>query len=203
MKKLIGLLAGAVGLFALAGGASAGPITYVQTGSGSGTLGGVAFGLQAPLSFTITAVGDTAKVVSCGVACLSNDSVTASILILGLGTFDFTSATRFFANASVSAIGFSRGGVGGGSDLFNLMNAGPYDMVSSFGPIIGTASLVQWNDGAVVTTGGVLVFNDGTSSSTFTATEGLGKIPEPITLSLFGAGLAGAIATRRRKKKAA
>jgi hypothetical protein len=34
-------------------------------------------------------------------------------------------------------------------------------------------------------------------------TERVQNVPEPITLSLFGAGLAGAAALRRRKKKVA
>ena len=36
----------------------------------------------------------------------------------------------------------------------------------------------------------------------FTAVGTVSAVPEPLTLSLFGAGLAGAIAMRRRKKKA-
>jgi len=39
-----------------------------------------------------------------------------------------------------------------------------------------------------------------TSDSAFTLNGTVGAVPEPITLSLFGAGLVGAAAVRRRKK---
>ena len=45
-------------------------------------------------------------------------------------------------------------------------------------------------------------FGHGSESFDITGT-GVSALPEPLTLSLFGSGLAGAIAMRRRKKKAA
>lgn len=199
MNGMIGLLAAAVGFCAFVADASATPITYVETGLGSGTLGGVAFGSLAPLSFTITASDNTLNVTSCGAGCLRNDSTLANIQINGLGTFQFTSATAFFAN--VDTVGFARGGLAG-EDLFDGLVTGAYDMVSSFGPIPGTASLLQWALPAVVTTGGVLVFNDGTSSATFTASVGNASVPEPSTLAFFGAGLfgLGAVCCRRKAR---
>jgi len=40
-----------------------------------------------------------------------------------------------------------------------------------------------------------------TSDSAFTLNDTPSKVPEPVTLSLFGAGIAGAAAMRRRKRK--
>jgi hypothetical protein len=107
--------------------AAAVPITYVQTGFGSGILDDVVFGtVEVPLAFTITALGDTDNVAGCGSPCLYNDNTSASITISGVGSFDFISPTRYFANLGV--VGFSRAGAGG-LDLFDGPNAPIWDMV--------------------------------------------------------------------------
>ena len=99
------LLVGAVSVVP----AAAVPITYVHTGFGSGTLDGVEFGALAPLAFTITAVGDTDNITSCGALCLSNVNITASIAITGLGSFDFITPTHYFENMVIGVVGLSSG----------------------------------------------------------------------------------------------
>ena len=183
----------AVFLLAFAGSALAGPITFIHTGSGSGSLDGETFGSS---SFVITATGDTDDATSFGSGWFI-DHLSASIAIDGLGTFDFVTATRTFVNNSGGIVGFSRAGQSG-ADLFNgplndVFNA--WDMLSSIGPIAGNGNLLQWLSSDVFTDEGVLVFDGGLSDATF---EAIVDTPEPTTLALLGLGLVG-MGLRRRK----
>ncbi len=187
MRLLRSLGLAALVMTASASVASATPISYTHTGFGSGTLNGVFFGAAAPVAFTINATSDTSTLQSCGGPCLFNDNLTASITIQGLGTFDFLTGTRYFENVGV--VGLSRAGASG-NDLFNGPALSGWDMASSIGPIVGTGLLLQWTQNPQInTTGGILIFNDGSTASTFTATVGARAVPEPASLLLVGAGL--------------
>ena len=99
-------------------------------------------------------------------------------------------------------VGLSRAG-SFGADLYNVFQVGAaYDMMSSIGPIFGTANLLQWGFQSVSTDGGVLFFGDGPSRGSFQAIAGANNVPEPASPALLGLGLAGiAITSLRRKRR--
>lgn len=175
--------------------AAAAPISYTHTGFGSGSIDGDPFGLAAPVAFTITATGDTDDIESCATGCFFIDNLTASIDIAGVGSFDFTTATRYVSNTNVDSIGFSRET----GALFIGPTVVDWDMTTSVGPVSGSGQLFQWLSSPVNTDGGVLVFNsaDGVES-TFEARVGF--VPEPASLLLLASGIA--VAVRRRARRA-
>jgi hypothetical protein len=175
-------------LLVLTPAASAAVITFTQAGVGSGTLNGVPFPAS---SFVIWSVGDTANVgwFEDGWYLDHNSS---SITIAGLGTVGLVSPTETFVNNTNQIVGYTR------ADTYYDLYDGPtnpafasWDMLTPIGPIYGTAQLLQWATFPVVTTGGVLVFNDGAAPTVFTAV-----IPEPA--SFVACGLASLLARRRR-----
>ena len=178
----------ATALLVLTPAASADVITFKQTGVGSGTLNGVPFPAS---NFLITSIGDTANVgwFEDGWYLDHNSS---SITIAGLGTVGLVSPTETFVNNTNHVVGYTRA-----DTLYDLYDgpANPafaaWDMLSPIGPISGTASLLQWTATPVLTTGGVLVFNDGNCDAIFTAV-----IPEPA--SFVACGLVSLLARRRR-----
>ena len=188
-----------VGALLLSASASAAQIEYIQTGFGSGTLDGITFGsLVAPVAFTIRATGDTVNVQSCGVGCLYNDNLSASIEIDSRGTFAFQTATRFFSRND--SVGFSRGTLYG-ADLYNINVGSNWDMTTAFGPVPASGQLLQWTLApAVSTSGGTLVLQDGPSNGVFQATVGdTSVVPVPGSLLLLGSSLAGLLVVGRRR----
>lgn len=144
------------------------PITYIYTGTGSGSLGGAPF---TDAAFTITGQADTADVASCGGACREINHIATSVTIAGVGTFTITSPLRTFLN---NTPGLSRQNPPGG-DLYNLYGGDfvGWDLVSDWGPLNTTGSLLQWAQPEVNTNGGVLVFaNNGAVPGTFQAILG-------------------------------
>ena len=192
MKKLFSII---FLLLSISSAASAAIITYKHEGTGAGSIGGTAFSASA---FTITATADTANIQSCGGVCLSNDHLSATITIDGVGTFTFSTGTRTFFNND-NVVGFSRASTGG-ADLFNgptsaLLSG--WNMATSIGPIQGTGSLLQWSNTPVINTdGGVLNFTSSTGPAIFTATV----VPEPSTYLLMGLGLLGLGFMSRKRK---
>ena len=147
-------------------------ITVTQTGVGTGTIGTTPF---TAADFTITSIADTDSRVQSGKAFgLPNES--ASILIDGVGSYQFITPTAIFVNNGSGEPGFQETASepqGGPYDLFD----GPqnsafltWGMQTSIGPISGTAELIQWF-GEVQTSGGILNFQiAGSVPSTFQAT---------------------------------
>lgn len=171
------------------------PITFIHSGSGSGSIDGNLFTSAA---FTITASDDTLLRQDCGAGCYFIDSNSASIDIDGVGTFAFLTGTRTFVQAGSGVVGFSRSG-DGGLDLFNGPTNGAllgYDLTTAIGPVGGSGEILQWTAGDVLTSGGVLVFDDAIVDATFTAV----LVPEPETYALILAGL-GVLAFVARRRK--
>jgi len=158
----------------------------------SGSIGGSAFTGKA---FTIIGQGDTNNRTSFpnGFS-LIHDST--SITIADLGTFSFVTGTRIFVNNFTGGVGFSRAS---GSDLYifpNVTGGNTWDMTSNFSTGVIPSALLQWNISDVVTSGGILLFDESAARGVFTAE--VGNVPEPATSALIFAGLAAVIALRRR-----
>lgn len=173
MRHILGLFL----VLALVSDGRAAIIAFTDQGVGTGTIGNLAF-TNTP--FTITAQANTAnRLFSSFDMAYSEDNDTAQITLNGIGTYQFITGTRFFvSHISPFDVGFSRAGLDG-YDLFD----GPgniafqqWNMLSPIGPITGFAQLEQWSAFPVITTGGVLDFNnDGNTHATFTAR----LVPEP------------------------
>ena len=188
------------------------PITFIQTGIGSGSLNGVPFG---PSDFTITATGDTGNravpVIPGTSTPIPGEFViphdTASIDIAGVGTLTFAEPTLTFVSQPMGAVGFSRSP--SGWDLFDGPVFNPalaaWDMTSSVGPVFGTGALMQWGPG-VATNLGPLTFNDDWTvdpsawdiPATFQAIVGPVPVPAPAALLLGPLGAALVAHLRRR-----
>ncbi len=197
-------LAVAALLAAAGAAATASPIAFRFTGTGSGTIGSTAF-TDAP--FTITERSDTAAVAiapNCG--CFYADSLAATIDLAGVGSFAFVTGTRTFVNGGM--VGFSRAGPDG-VDLLDAEYGDPvvgYRLANLMRPVSGPGGLLTWADPDpdIFTSGGALFFESGPTATTFTGfvPDALpGAVPEPgnLALVLAGLGMAG-VATRRRRR---
>jgi len=179
------LLAAAAAAMFSAAAALAAPITFVFTGSGSGTLDGAAFGTS---QFTMTLQGDTTtrRVYEEGIYIVHViDPVTGVIDIDGLGTYDFATWLHVFSNTTTNLVGVTVWDGDSGADLY-VYGVPGYDMQSDISSTGGTGRLTQgWDAMPIETSGGVLFFNNGSSPATFSATI----VPEPSSVALIGLGV--------------
>lgn len=172
----------------VAGAATAEPIDYIFTGTGTGTLNGTAF----DGSFTVSEVADTSGVSGPSGGEYSNVASNATFVAGALsatltGTtnevIDNTAAPGFIAFAQLPAIAVEATT----NSAFET-----YHLDTALSLTIGTPSVAP---ATYSTSVGDLDFASITALN-FQADT----VPEPFTLSLFGAGLAGAAALRRRKR---
>ena len=188
--KLIAASIAVVIYFSLGFPAKADLFDITHTGRGSGDLDGNAFG---PTDFVITARVDTNDRESIpAFNVFTIDHIFAQIELVGIGTFDFTSATRHFVNQDLRTIGLSRAGPDDKRDLFGGSSDAAFsnwDMLTEIGPISGNnGRITQWNGGDIQTSGGILNFNDGSNiGTTFSYTA----VPEPSAFGLILLSLVG------------
>lgn len=178
----------------LASAAPAAQIQYIFTGLGTGSIGQTSF---TRAKFTIISNADTSGIFSSGTLSQVNAS-SATIDIEGVGSATFLIATRVFLNKPFSGnatVGFSRTDATGGLDLYDLR--GPelntYNLANEFAQTPLPVSFIgQWtNNPAAQTTLGLVNITSATDG-TFAAV-----IPAPGAVAALG--LAGLVATRRRR----
>ena len=180
--------------FAFSCSTQAAQIYLIHEGSpATGTLNGIPFNTE----FIFHGIADTDDRLS-----FSNgfwlEHSSATVELVGIGTYDFVTGTRTYVNNQNSVVGFSRSvTTSSGLDLFS----GPddplfdtWDLNTEIGPVSGLGRLIQWTNSDVVTSGGVLIFDSAFTDVTFTA-----FIPEPASGLLLWVGCL-AICTMRRNK---
>ena len=180
-------------LVLLTGAVGAATMQYSFTGVGTGTLDATAFE-QNP--FTIIGRADPANIADCGLDCRYVDFASAEVSLAGLGSFTILSPTRVFNNRG--NLGLSRGGADGADLIDAFLVPQLYDFASPLGPVNGLVAFLQWQgDGAddVLTSGGVLVFNDGDTDGSFTV-QG---VPLPGGVWMLGSALGACTLIRRRR----
>jgi hypothetical protein len=169
---------------------SAAPVTYTFTATVSGTVDGNSF---TDALFTFVGNGDTSNITSCGVDCWSNDLTSATVTLAGFGSGSLTVSAFVFVNNDLSGVGDYIN-----FDLLYVSDSAliGHDLATAFGPITGTASAT--GQGPFFTSFGVIDIQSILSDSGTFQTQ-INDVPEPVTVALTAAGLAG-LAWRRRKQ---
>jgi PEP-CTERM motif len=177
----------------VAGNAEAGSITYIGTGSGSGSLGTFKF---TDALVTLTAVADTDNITP-GVGGFVAPADSATVDVAGIGTATFTVPVIVYdAQALLPAI-YPQGGFGlelsGPGEIFFIMNFvnnafEGYNLAASIGPL--TAPEVAGNGPGpnfpAATSLGSFIFTTSQGTFTFQAIAA-STVPEPS--SLVGASI--------------
>lgn len=160
--------------------AQADPVTYILSGTGSGSLGLDSF---TNVGFTITSTADTANITESTPGVFDVPDITASIFVTGAGTGDFNLSSLPVGNvdnqqgvAGISSIGENFAILGDQNAQFKS-----YDLSTSLAPAAGIP--IENNGLAFSTTAGDFILSE-VSSVTFQAEV----VPEPSILTLLAPG---------------
>ncbi len=174
--------------------ASASPMTIFFTGSGSGSLNGVAFN---DLEFTILATAQTSDVqTGAGYARVPHQTAQIEIPI-GPGIFSFTVPTSTLVLNGISQGIFAYNPTATHLIAYTDPSLAAYALDQTLGVIVPSITLLQWGVGdPVMTDGGRLIFNDFSGvSGIFSVQIGgdggtpHGPVPEPSTWAMLAAPL--------------
>jgi hypothetical protein len=169
--------------------ANASPLTYTLTGLFNGSINGT------PITggtFTWTITSDTSQLFPVGPPIVGALAITDTLDVTGFGTLLPTAPAAYFDQPSAGVDAFFTNGMFGTGITFGSAALVGYLPTASIGPT--PVTLVNFH--TVPTDQGDFIITDALLE--FQATGS--NIPEPVTLALFGAGLAG-IGVMRRKRK--
>lgn len=165
------------------------PITYILSGTGTGSVGATPF---ADAAFTIRVFADTGSIAQSS-PLFQVEAISSTVDVTGFPSAVFTVDERVLVAQDVPALAFSRSLSRGGNDLLDIENAAfaNYDLRSTFGPVFDPAPFAVSQFWGEPSTLGNVAFTSA-RDVTFTATV----VPEPSSLALVGIGL---FATLRRR----
>ncbi|MBP6765097.1 MAG: hypothetical protein KA141_08875 [Rubrivivax sp.] len=170
------------------------PITYIYSGTGSGSLGGTNF---SSTGFIITAQADTDNIAPWSSATLQNTHSSATVTLLGFGTFTLTAPTHTWI-ADNCCLGIGADLSSNYLTLFNpaIVSVG-YALATDIGPILDATASTQNQFVGIETSGGDLSISQLNGASFQAITS---AVPETSASVLMALGLAGiGLAARRRR----